>query len=78
MKTTRYLEEQVLVRRPYIEIEWCRRALEQYMNREVQADRRICYWIFIPELEKCLSVITLEDGETIHNAFPSKTFREEV
>ena len=37
---------------------------------------RIRHWIFIPELGKHLRVITLADGETVHNAFPDRDFSE--
>ena len=43
MKATRYFDEQVLRKRPYIQL---------------------------------LRVVTLEDGETIHNAFFDRNFRE--
>jgi hypothetical protein len=75
MKTTRYFEEQVLRKRPYLEREWCERALEKAVHREIQPDGRIRHWIFIPELSKYLRVITLEDGETVHNAFPDRNFK---
>ena len=45
------------------------------MHREVQPSGRVRYWIFIPELGKYLRVITLEDGETVHNAFPDREFK---
>jgi hypothetical protein len=32
---------------------------------------------FIKELGKYLRVVTLADGETVHNAFPDRGFREE-
>ena len=76
MKTTRYFEEQVLRKRPYLRREWCERALREAVHREVQPDGRIRHWIFIPELEKYLRVVTLEDGETVHNAFPDRDFKE--
>ncbi len=76
MKTTRYFEEQVLRKRPYIRREWCERALREAVRREVQPDGRIRHWIFIPELGKYLRVVTLEDGETVHNAFPDRGFTE--
>jgi hypothetical protein len=76
MKMTRYCEEQVLRKRPYIQREWCERALRQFVHREVQPDGRIRYWIFVPELGKYLRVVTLlEDGETVHNAFPDRNFK---
>lgn len=76
MKTTLYFEEQVLVKRPYLKREWCERALEQFVYRDVQEyENRVRYWIFIEELGKYLRVVTLEDGETVHNAFPDRNFK---
>lgn len=76
MRTTRYFEEQVLRKRPYIRREWCERAIRHPAHREIQPDGRIRYWIFVPELRKYLRVVTLEDGETVHNAFPDRDFAE--
>ncbi len=76
MKTTRYFEEEVLRKRSYLKREWCERALREPLRREVQPDGRVRYWIFIDELGKHLRVITLEDGETVHNAFPDRRFKE--
>ncbi len=75
MKTTRYFEQQVLRKRPYIRREWCEQALLQSVHREVQPGGRIRYWVFIPVLGKYLRVVTLEDGETVHNAFPDREFK---
>lgn len=33
------------------------------------------HWIFVKEIGKYLRVVTLEDGETIHNAFPDRDFK---
>ena len=77
MKTTRYFEEQVLVKRPYIEREWCQRAIQKPARKEIQADGRIRHWIYIAELSKYLRVVTLEDGKTIHNAFPDRNFKQQ-
>lgn len=74
MKTTRYFAEQVLRKRPYLKREWCEQALDQPLYYEIQPDDRIRYWIFIPELATYLRVVTLEDGETVHNAFPDSAF----
>ena len=76
MKTTPYFEQQVLRRRPYIRREWCERALAQPIRREVQRDGRIRHWIFIPEIGQYLRVVTLQDGATVHNAFPDRRFKE--
>jgi hypothetical protein len=75
MKTTRYFEEQVLRKRPYIKLEWCEQAITKPDYREVQPDGRIRHWIYIPELGKYLRVVTLEDGQTVHNAFPDRNFK---
>lgn len=76
MKTTRYFEERVLVKRPYLKREWCEQALTEFAHREAQPeDGRIRYWVFIDELGKYLRVITLADGETVHNAFPDRNFK---
>ncbi len=77
MKTTRYFEEQVSRKRPYIQREWCERALRQPLRRETQPDGRVRHWIFVAEIGKYLRVVTLEDGETVHNAFPDRGFEEQ-
>jgi hypothetical protein len=81
LKTTRYFEEQVLRKRPYIRREWCRDVLVAPIRREVQINGRVRHWgriMVVGESEpRYLRVVTLEDGETIHNAFFDRTFREE-
>ena len=77
MKSTRYFEEQVLRKRPYIRREWCEEALRHPSRREEQPGGRVRYWAFVKELGKYLRVVTLADGETVHNAFPDRGFREE-
>ncbi len=77
MKTTRYFEEQILRKRRYLQREWCQEAIRRPLRTEVQPDGRIRHWIFVTELSKYLRVVTLADGETVHNAFPDRDFREE-
>ena len=78
MKTTRYFEEQVLRKRPYLQREWCTRIIARPVRRERQADGRIRYWGYVDELGgRALRVITLADGVTVHNAFPDRDFEEE-
>ena len=68
MKTTRYFQRKLEERA--LEQEWCERIVVQYIEREVQVDGRIRYWGEIPEAgSRILRVVTLEDGETLHNAF---------
>mgnify|MGYP005812656417 CR=1 FL=1 len=76
MKTTTYFREQVLRKRPYLRAEWCERVVKAPIAREVQSDGRIRYWGTVAEMPgRVLRVVTLEDGETIHNAFPDRNFR---
>ena len=76
MKTTRYFEEQVLRKRPYIQREWCERILQRPVAREIQPDGRIRHWGVIAEFGgRVLRVVTLQDGETILNAFPDRGFQ---
>jgi uncharacterized protein YuzE len=44
MKSTRYFEEQVLRKRPYIQREWCAAVVAAPLRRELQQDGRIRYW----------------------------------
>ena len=77
MKTTRYFEEQVLRKRPYLERHWCEEALKSPLRREIQPDERIRHWIYVEQEGRYLRVITLADGETVHNAFFDRRFKEE-
>lgn len=80
MKTTRYFEEQVLRKRPYLQREWIAATLADPLAREAQPDGRIRWWrrIDLAESDKSyiLRVVTLEDGETVHNAFFDRNYRE--
>jgi hypothetical protein len=76
MQTTDYFRNDVLIKRPYLREEWIVMALENPVRREVQAeDGRIRQWAWIEELQRFLRVVTLEDGKTIHNAFPDRRFK---
>lgn len=78
MKTTRYFEEQVLRKRPYIEREWCAGALSSPLRKETQTDGRVRFWgeVVRPGEDgpRILRVVTLADGETVHNAFFDRGF----
>lgn len=74
-RTTRYFEEQVLRKRPYLKLEWCIAVIEKPVRRDEQEDGRIRFWGFVPELgDRALRVVTLDDGMTINNAFPDRGF----
>jgi hypothetical protein len=75
VKSTPYFEEQVLRKRPYIRREWCERTIRNPLCRQMRPDGRIRFTAPVPELEnRVLRVITLADGETIHNAFFDRRF----
>jgi hypothetical protein len=77
LKKTRYFVEQVLVKRPYIKEDWVIEVLTNPIKKEIQPEGRIRFWGFIKELNKYLRVVTLEDGETVHNVFPDRNFKED-
>lgn len=81
MKTTPYFEEQVLRKRPYIERSLCLAVIASPLRREVQENGRIRHWGKVIDArdgkERILRVVTLEDGETIHNAFFDRDFRKD-
>jgi hypothetical protein len=81
MKTTRYFDEQVIRKRPYIKPEWCVAALVMPIRRVTQSDGRIRQWLLISDTPdgkpRMLRVVTLADGETIHNAFFDRDFPRE-
>lgn len=70
----------MLRKRPYIDRAWCEAALASPVRREVQDDGRVRHWTpaRLPGSDKdyMLRVVTLEDGETVHNAFLDRTYRE--
>jgi hypothetical protein len=76
MKTTDYFERSVRLRRPYLRQEWIEYTLHNPVRTETQPNGRIRYWAFITELGKYLRVVTEPDGETLHNAFPDRGFKE--
>jgi hypothetical protein len=82
VKTTRDFAEQVLRKRPYIDPAWCAAVIAAPLRREAQADGRIRFFGAAPDPRdgrtRILRVVTLDDGETIHNAFFDRGYREET
>jgi hypothetical protein len=76
VKTTRYFREQVLHKRTYLKLEWIERILKNPVKKEIQPEGRVRYWGYVKELGKYLRVVTLADGETVHNTFPDRDFKE--
>ena len=58
--TTAYFRDDVLPKRPYIQLEWCQAALLNPVRRDIQPDGRIRHWLFVPELNKYLRVVDVE------------------
>jgi len=66
----------VLKKRAYLKKEWCVRVVEDPLKVEPQEHNRFRFWGVVPVLEgRILRVITLEDKQTIHNAFPDRRFK---
>lgn len=79
MKTTRYFDEQVRRKRPYIEPAWCTEVIAAPLRRSEQPDGRVRWWgaIRIPgeSTPRILRVVTLENGGTVHNAVFERGFQ---
>ena len=78
MKTTQYFD--FMRQRPdraQIKEDWIKFVIENPEKVKTQSDGRIRKWAKIPEAGKYLRVILLEDGETVHNAFFDRSYKEE-
>ena len=76
-KFTEYFEKEVLRKRPYIKKDWCIKILENPVKVERQEKNRYRFWGYVQEMEnRVLRVVTLEDKQTIHNAFFNRRFKE--
>ena len=52
-------------------------VIDHPQREEIQKDGRIRRWAKIEEAEnRILRVVLLEDGETVHNTFFDRTFRD--
>ena len=77
MKTTQYFDyTRHRPDRAQIEEDWIRFAIENPEKTEIQSDGRIRKWAKIAGTDKYLRVILLEDGETVHNAFFDRSYKE--
>lgn len=91
MKTTRYFREQVLRKRPYLDPAWCSAVIAAPLRRDSQVGGRVRYYGKILDPRdygkildprdgetRVLRIITLDDGETVHNAFFDRGYREDA
>lgn len=77
MKFTKYfLYTRQKSGRDAISYEWLLQAIDTPVHAEIQSDGRIRKWARIDEIDKYLRVILLPDGETVHNAFFDRRFKE--
>ena len=78
MKCTQYF---LFVRqrpdRKGIKEEWILETIGDPSKTVRHSDGRIKKWKYIEEAGKYLRVILLEDGETVHNAFFDRSYKEE-
>lgn len=68
-------------RRPYVSEISFDAILAAPLRRSVQSDARIRWWGHVIDprdsQSRVLRLVTLEDGETIHNAFFDRGYRED-
>ena len=62
--------------RTIIKEKWITEIINNPVETEIQNDGRIKKWGFVKGTGKYLRVILLEDGETVHNAFFDRGFKE--
>jgi hypothetical protein len=77
VKTTQYFNH--VRKRPdraSIRDEWIEFVIEHPEKSATQSDGRIRRWARIRDEGKVLRVILLADGETVHNAFFDRSFKE--
>lgn len=78
MKTTQYFDyTRKRPDRAEIRENWIKFVIENPEKTEMQSDGRIRKWAKIAETGKYLRVILLEDGETVHNVFFDRSYKEE-
>jgi hypothetical protein len=75
VKTTAYFRDVVRQKHPGIEEAWILRVMAEPVEERRQDDGRYALWGLVPEAQnRALRVITLEDKETVHNAFFDRGF----
>jgi hypothetical protein len=70
----------VLRKRPYVDPNQCAEVVARPLRRFIQGDGRIRHWARVVDSRdgttRVSRVVTLDDGETIHNAFFDRDFRK--
>ena len=77
MKMTEYFKyTRLRPDRAAIQDNWIEEAIANPLFEARQSDGRIRRWIWVEEVQKYLRIVLLEDGETVHNAFFDRSFKE--
>ena len=77
MKYTQYfLYRRQKQDRASIKVKWIEQTILDPIKTTIQDDGRIRKWRYISEVKKYLRVVLLEDGETVHNVFFDRSFKE--
>ena len=77
MKYTQYfLYRRQKQDRASIKVKWIEQTILDPIKTTIQDDGRIRKWHYISEVKKYLRVVLLEDGETVHNVFFDRSFKE--
>jgi len=75
LKTTAYFDGFASQKHPEVQREWIQDVLLNPLKIARQSNGRMSYWGNSPAADnRVLRVITLEDGETVHNAFFDRNF----
>ncbi|PSN12499.1 hypothetical protein C7293_19890 [filamentous cyanobacterium CCT1] len=75
LKTTAYFDDFASQKHSEVQRQWIQAVLLNPVKIVRQPNVRVSYWGNIPDAEnRVLRVITLEDGETVHNAFFDRNF----
>jgi hypothetical protein len=74
---TRYFENAVMKRadRWMIAPDMVISVMMAPVRKQREDNGRVRHWGYIAELDRWLRVVTLEDGETVHNAFLDRNFK---
>jgi hypothetical protein len=76
MKFTNYfLHTRQRTDRKDIKMEWIEKVFHFPDHVYIQTDGRTRKWGYIEETGKFLRIVVMEDGETIHNAFFDRNFK---
>jgi hypothetical protein len=73
---TRYFADQVMAKRSRTILDpiVIQRILNTPERKVRQEDGRIRFWGWVPETLQWVRVVTLADGETVHNVMPDRDF----